>query len=426
MRHCSPSLAGSALIAALLLALAPSAFAQSADTLSQEDLESIDRQLGDGAEPVPADTSEGSDLWEEYQRYKTPDRDDDDWTTTGERVEIGSDVSVSEGERVRGDVVSIGGDVTVSGKVDGDAVAIGGSVILLEGAEIEGDAVSVGGRVREMGDATVHGQKVSINIPMPLGWFRIDHKGGDIDIRPHRAMKVVWGIAILLLSLLFAFAFNAVFRSRMEVVSRRIEAEPGQSFLVGLLGAFGTPLALLIVSVLLAITFIGILLIPVLLVLVVALGWAGFVAVCLAVGRRIARMRAGEDALVGERGSNQDLLVGFLVISMFGIAAFLLNLISESLGPLSFLFDTLDTFIFFFAATLGYGALLLSRLGAQLPGGIPAFVTNRPWHQPSPPPAVPPSPGTMPAEYPPGVPPPPPGPPDAGGGGTRPGGTGGQ
>jgi len=412
MRRCSPRLDGAVLVAALLLALAPSALAQSADTLSQDDLEDIDRQIEEGPSALvdTADTSEGSDLWEEYQRYKTPDHDDDEWVTTGERVEIGSDVTVDEGERVRGDVVSIGGNVIVLGKVDGDAVSIGGSVMLSDGAEVEGDAVSIGGRVRTTGDAIVHGQKVSINIPLPMGWFKIDRHGDDIDIRPNRGVKFIWGLAILLVALLFALVFNAIFGARLDIASRRIEAEPGQSFLVGLLGAFGTPLALLIVSLLLVITFIGILLIPVLFVLVVVLGWAGFVAVCLAVGRRVARMRAGEDALVGERGSNHHLLVGFAALSMFGIAAVLLDLISPALGPLSFLFDTLDTFIFFFAVTLGYGALLLSRLGAQLPGGIPAFVPNRPWHQPSPPLAGAPPPegggASLPFLVPPGIPPP--------------------
>jgi hypothetical protein len=138
------------------------------------------------------------------------------------------------------------------------------------------------------------------------------------------------------------------------------------------------------------------------------------VAVCIAVGRRVAQMRAGEE-LAPERSTHHHLLVGFLVVSVFGIVAMLLDLIGGIVQPLAFLCDVLDIFIFTFAATLGYGAFLLSRFGGQLPGGQPAFLPNRPWHGTTPPPpGSPPSPpGTPPAGPPPPPATPPPVPPPA-------------
>ena len=56
----------------------------------------------------------------------------------------GSPVTVKQNERVRGDVVSVGGAVDVDGEVTGDVVAVMGKVTLGPHAVVRGDVTAVG------------------------------------------------------------------------------------------------------------------------------------------------------------------------------------------------------------------------------------------------------------------------------------------
>lgn len=342
--------------------------ASSADSvLTSEQLESLDAQLEAPLPPSPPvrpDTAVGEgDLWDEYQRYRDKDVS---VRSSGERVEIGDSVEVQKDERIGGDVVSIGGTVTVWGSVDGDVVSIGNDVILQDGAEVQGDVVAVGGRVREMGKARVMGEKVSINIPIPLSWDW-SWDGSEIDLSPPRFFSFGLDLGFLVVGLLLTLLACAIAGRRLDVTSRRAESEPGQSFLVGLLGAFGTPLAVIIASVLLAITIIGLVLIPVLLIFVWLLSFAGFVAVSLAVGRRI--MQARSEALNATGSLYAYTLVGFVALTAIGLLGSVFEMFGGFFVTLSVLCNVLDLFVLVFASMLGYGALLLSRFGTQLPAG---------------------------------------------------------
>lgn len=362
---------------------APSRGVAQDSVLTAEQMESLNEQL------QAADSTQG-DLWEDYRRY----REDSDVRTSGDRVKIGDEVIVHENERISGDVVSVGGPVTVYGFVEGDVVSIGGNVILQDGAEVMGDVVSVGGRVREPGNARVHGEKVSINIPLPMNLhWKFD--GPDFKFGPPRFLSFGLDLGFVAVGLLLTLLAYAVAGNRLDVTSRRAEAEPGQSFLVGMLGAFGTPLAVILACILLAITIIGLLLIPVLLILVWVLSFGGYVAVSLAVGRRLLQSRA-ED-LPAARSPYALVLVGFLALQGFGLLGSLFELGGGFLGTLSMLCGILNIFILLFASTLGYGALLLSRFGTQLPpglavastGGMGTFPYSTPPPPPPPPPAAP-------------------------------------
>lgn len=371
------SVVGWALVVLGLLMLVPLTAQAQDSVLTAEQIESLDAQLDHDTNVDNQDQrlevgapDRKSDLWEEYQRY----RDKDDIRTSGELVKIGDSVTVSENERINGDVVSIGGSVDIFGYVDGDVVAIGGDVRLHDGAEVGGDAVSVGGQVREMGDAHVHGEKVSISIPIPGNWSW-DLGLDRANRRTSQFFSAGFSLVFLLVGLLLVFLFQAIGGRRMDVMSRRIEAEPGQSFLIGILGAFGTPLAALIATILLAITIVGLLLVPVLGIFIWILMFGGFVALLLAVGRRIAHARSDDEMLAGTRSPYYYLLIGFVAVNFFGILASVFELLGGGfLSAIAVLFDVINLFVLLFAVTLGYGGLLLSRFGSQLPGGSPAFV----------------------------------------------------
>ena len=67
-------------------------------------------------------------------------------TRSGGSVTVGADETVAE------DLTVVGGNVVVSGTVEGDLEAIGGSVVIEPGAEVTGDVEATGGNVRIDGD----------------------------------------------------------------------------------------------------------------------------------------------------------------------------------------------------------------------------------------------------------------------------------
>lgn len=310
--------------------------------------------------------AENEKLLEEYRKYK-----DEDSTWAGdhsydERVEIGGSVVIDEDEVITGDVVAVGGDVDVHGKVMGDAVAVGGKVHVYPDAAVRGDAVSVGGKVRVDEGGEVNGERVSVDIGLPLSGLRfgVGHDLGGFE-KPR-----FWGIFANLIwigaTLLLALLFLAIAGGRLDVISRRVEAQPGQSFLIGLLGAFATPIATVITVVLLAITIIGILLIPVLFLLEILMFVGGFLGVALAVGRRILAARRKSGDLAPARSPYFVLTIGFVALHALCFLGTLFG--TTGIPVLPGLFKGFGIFTLIFATFLGYGALLLSRFGTTLPG----------------------------------------------------------
>jgi hypothetical protein len=107
----------------------------------------------------------------------------------GDRVQVGHSIVVEEGEETGdvvcigcsihmmgtcGDVVAVGGSVTIEGTVKGDVVAVGGGVHLDENASISGDVVTVGGGLSRHPNAIVKGDISSRSgAPILLGLFLV-------------------------------------------------------------------------------------------------------------------------------------------------------------------------------------------------------------------------------------------------------------
>ena len=87
-------------------------------------------------------------------------------------VRMGENIEIGAGETIEGDVVAIGGTVTVYGHVLGDVVSVGGGIDLKSTANVNGDVVCVGGTVEREDGATVLGQNVSVGV-LPKGFARL-------------------------------------------------------------------------------------------------------------------------------------------------------------------------------------------------------------------------------------------------------------
>ncbi len=73
---------------------------------------------------------------------------------------IGGSLDLREGGRVRGDVVALGGETIVDGRIDGNLVVVGGTLDLRSHATIAEDLVTFGASVSRAEGATVLGESI--------------------------------------------------------------------------------------------------------------------------------------------------------------------------------------------------------------------------------------------------------------------------
>ena len=169
-------------------------------------------------------------------------------------------VSVLGSTTVNGSVgdaaVSVLGSTTVNGHA-GEVVAVGGNIELGPNADVSGDVVVVGGSLQRDPGAVVHGQiqQVSFNQNRLFAWVKSAlFKGRLLCFESGTGWAWVVAGAALGLYLLIAL----IFPRGIEKCAETLEQRPGFTILTALL----TMLAMPLVITLLAITGIGILVIP--------------------------------------------------------------------------------------------------------------------------------------------------------------------
>ncbi len=194
-------------------------------------------------------------------------------------VKIGSDVHIEKDMRVD-DAVAIGGSVFVDGIVDGDAVAVGGSVHLGEEAIIHGDAVTVGGTIEEAEGSMVYGTTVDVGSFDFANIFEGSCFLGGHNGIP-RGLKFIPLIGLFALVLLLA----VLIPTELSKVASNIKNEPIIMFLWGILGI----ILIVPLAVMLAISIIGIALIPLEILAVFLATLIGYIAVAVIIGKKLLR-----------------------------------------------------------------------------------------------------------------------------------------
>jgi len=247
-------------------------------------------------------------------------------------VEIGNDVTIEEGMRVR-NAVAIGGQVTVFGEVERHVVAIGGSVVLTKTAVVGGNVVSLGGIIVRGRGAEVRGHLIEFNL-------------SDISAAISTALNEDWegwswifaiiSLSIFLAILILALLIARLFPEPIHVVSLSIREN---TFNVTLGGIFAlvsiVPLALL-----LAVSVVGIILIPLEMLLVVCAALTGFIAVARLVGGKMFTiLKIHDKSLV------QETLWGLVILWLIGWVPYLGWMVKV------------------IAIVLGMGGVLITRFG---------------------------------------------------------------
>jgi len=249
-----------------------------------------------------------------------------------ERVVFGQSLNIGAEENIS-KAVAIGGSVTIAGHVREDVVAIGGSVTLLPGARVEGDAVAVGGTVSVDPGATLEGDNVGLGgtIPTMAGSAVRWGMGGGRNLRSvfGFASRLTRAVLLCVIALLVAVAFpGAISRVKAYLAER-----PGLAALGGLAIILGfAPLC-----VLLAVTIVGIPLIPVAALLLVALLIFGFTVAAGWLGDRMPFLR--------EKTPVKTVALGGAVLGLIGLVPWI------------------GTAVLILVAAFAAGATLLSRFG---------------------------------------------------------------
>jgi hypothetical protein len=194
-------------------------------------------------------------------------------------VKIGSDVTIEEGMKVR-NVLALGGQITVEGFVENHVIAVGGSVVLTRTAVVGGNVISLGGIVARGRGAEIHGNLTEIN-------------SEDISAAITKALSDEWEgwswifaivslsifIGVLILTLLIVHFIPKPIR----IIATAVRDIPVKVILWGVIAL----ILIVPLAVLLAVSVIGIVLIPLEMTLVLCAIILGFVAVSQLIGEKL-------------------------------------------------------------------------------------------------------------------------------------------
>jgi hypothetical protein len=202
----------------------------------------------------------------------------------------------------------------------------------------------------------------------PLRAFREfrDLRSGR-DIRQMRSVRVVRhrplrsvGMAIswLLLVTLVGFTLMAMSADKLQIVIRTMQGGVGKSLATGLVGQLAIVPGAIAVVVLLAVTLIGIFLIPLGLVafmfIVAGVAMFGFIAVATMTG---AALSGGKDR---DETPHGRMLRAFLTGSAVYMGLWLLTAALSGVPLLGAMLESFSSAVTFIAVTTGFGAVLLS------------------------------------------------------------------
>ncbi len=211
-------------------------------------------------------------------------------------------------------VVAVLGSVYVDGKVGDAVVAVMGDVELGPKAEVGGDVVAIGGKITRAPTAIVRGKEQNVALPGEFGhieglhaWFRqCLLKARPLAFGPN--LGWAWLVALTALGL---YVFMALLFPRgAEKCLGTLETRPGYSILTALLSVLAAP----VLIVLLAITGVGLFVVPFLVVGMLVASLFGKAVILGWMGRRITRL-AGDGSL--NHIALAVLLGGMLVLGLY-------------------------------------------------------------------------------------------------------------
>lgn len=287
--------------------------------------------------------------------------------------------TIAAGERFPGRAAAAYGDLVVIGTVLGDAIAVDGDIVVQRGGHITGDALAIRGRIRQAG-GIVDGEIRSLSSLVSGERATTALTGAE---RTKRAVYIVG--SVLAVAMLIGLGVLLFAGDNLAGVVETLEQNFARSFLVGIAGELALAPVLIVGLVGLAITIIGILLIPfaaVAYVLAAAgLFTLGFLAIARVTGNSLSRPGTGHPT--ERQRSLRALTMGVLIYFAIWLVAAGFSW-SAVAGPILRIVAAIITWV---AVTAGAGAVILSRGGTRRQAretAKPEIEDSRSWETPTP------------------------------------------
>jgi hypothetical protein len=243
---------------------------------------------------------------------------------------------------VDGDVTSWSGAITIAGSVSGDVVSYGGDVTVTPTGQVGGHILASAGVLRQEPGALVAGQKINGGAGGALASLLdllYPTSPGDQNDAVGRGLL---GLALAVLLTAFCLLYTAFWPGRVALAGDTLRWLPGRALVLGLLTTLALALALLPLAGLLVASVVGVPVLLALLALMLALYVYGLVV--------LARTLSAP----GGPAANGKLVA-------ITLALVLLVAIAVALAP------PWGLALFFVVASPGLGAVVLSRGGMALP-----------------------------------------------------------
>jgi hypothetical protein len=285
------------------------------------------------------------------------------YRTTGTRIAIARDLHVAHDEEIRDAVAVVGGSLRVDGLVRDGIVVVGGNLELGPEAHVGGDIVLVGGGLTRAEGSRISGSVSDIGLGAWKDWGISVRSWPWIELgEAGRWLGLLAAMVRVALLALFAGAVLLVARARVARVAGAAVAEPGRAMLIGLAAELLFLPVLIIGSIALALTIIGIpllaLLLPLTLVASLVALLMGFTALACRVGQWIEdRLGLRFHSLVAATA------LGLLVIVGPSLLSRAIGVAPEPVRDAAFGLLVAGAVIEFVVWTIGLGATLMTGFG---------------------------------------------------------------
>ncbi|WP_341738614.1 hypothetical protein [Microcoleus sp. CAWBG640] len=250
-------------------------------------------------------------------------------------IRFGGSVTVPENQVVE-NAIAFGGSVTVSSKakVLDTAIAFGGDVIMKQGARVEGDAYSFGGKILQEPGAIVGGERATFSDRhgMMYGSDR-----GKSSFFVHYFFSAIFRACSAVVAAILGLIILHTSPQFLPSLATKLRQHPGLTALWGI----GAIVSFVFAGVFLALTLIGIPLIPILSLTAVMTALVGSLGVTLFVGQALVSK--------GDRSLQQQFLIGLAILTVLTLIPFFGGLVVCLVN------------------LFGLGALLLWQFGREKP-----------------------------------------------------------
>ncbi len=276
-------------------------------------------------------------------------------------VQFGKRIGIATNELVNGDVVNFFADVDVDGKVMGDVAAIFGDVRIGPQAVVNGQVVSILGDVTKEPGAVVRGETAVVGKSYHgrtgpgLVWSWGPPLGKGLF---GAGARVVLLIILALLMLLILYFISG----RLERAAQYLSASFFKSLGIGVLVLFPGTLFAIVLTIILAITIVGIPVAVLLMLSLFALFVLGYFTSALELGKLVARKLNTETDSPYVHG-----ILGLFLLAILGIIAAIMYL-NPFFGPARLALRILGGLFNLVAVTVGVGAFISSKAGSRPAG----------------------------------------------------------